>query len=154
MKEKAVWETGNINEFENVVSELFGILKNLNGNNVVVGLVGNLGAGKTTLSKIIAKQLSVKDDVVSPTFNIMKVYETGDNKFKKFIHIDAYRIDTQEEVLSLTQNLKIDNYFKMDNSLVFIEWPENIKSILPQNTTYVEILHDSENTEKRHISLL
>ena len=75
MNEKAVWETANINEFENAVCELFEIIKQLNGSTVVVGLVGDLGAGKTTLSKIVAKQMGIQNDVVSPTFNIMKIYK-------------------------------------------------------------------------------
>lgn len=155
MNEKVVWETGNINEFESATCELFEILKKLNNSNVVVGLVGNLGAGKTTLSKIIAKLLGVQNDVVSPTFNIMKIYDTADEIFKKFIHIDAYRIDADEveEIESLKNNLKLPNYFNLPNTLVFIEWPQNIKSILPENTKYIEILHDTENSEKRHISL-
>lgn len=163
MNEKAVWETGNINEFENAVCELFEIIKQLNGSTVVVGLVGDLGAGKTTLSKIVAKQMGIQNDVVSPTFNIMKIYKTdnsiGDMRFENFIHIDAYRIDPNnfEEVESLKNNLKINDlpggYFAMSNTLVFVEWPQNIKSILPITTHYVEIRHDSENIEKRQISL-
>lgn len=155
MNERAVWNTNNINEFENATCELFEILKKLNGSTVVVGLVGNLGAGKTTLSKIVAKQMGIQNDVVSPTFNIMKIYDTADEIFKKFIHIDAYRIDADnvEEIESLKNNLKLPNYFNLPDTLVFIEWPQNIKSILPVNTHYVEILHDTEDSEKRRISL-
>lgn len=155
MNEKVVWDTANIGEFENAACELFEILKQLNGSTVVVGLMGDLGAGKTTLSKIVAKQMGIQNDVVSPTFNIMKIYDTADEIFKKFIHIDAYRIDADnaEEIESLKNNLKLPNYFNLPDTLLFIEWPQNIKSILPENTKYIEILHDTENSEKRHISL-
>ena len=101
MNQMTVWHTANIGEFENAACELFDILKQLNDATVVVGLVGDLGAGKTTLSKIIAKQMGVQDGVVSPTFNIMKIYKTDDIRFETFIHMDAYRIETSEEVESL-----------------------------------------------------
>lgn len=153
------WQTNNLEEFENVANEVFGILKQFNESTVVVGLVGDLGAGKTTISKIIAKLLGVQNDVVSPTFNIVKIYDTTDEIFKKFIHIDAYRFDTDnnEEIESLKNNLKlhssIGGYFNMPNSLVFIEWPQNIKSILPEKIKYLEISHNAESPEKRRISL-
>ncbi|OGI72382.1 tRNA (adenosine(37)-N6)-threonylcarbamoyltransferase complex ATPase subunit type 1 TsaE [Candidatus Nomurabacteria bacterium RIFCSPHIGHO2_02_FULL_38_15] len=163
------WQTNNLGEFESMTNELFDILKQPNlhqarpgaegsGNNMIVGLVGNLGAGKTILAKIIAKKLGVVNEVVSPTFNIMKIYETADSMFKKFIHIDAYRIDVddknnKQDVQSLNKNLKLQDYFKLPNTLIFIEWPENIKNILPENIKYIEILHNSEDSEKRNISL-
>lgn len=159
MNEQTVWNTANIGEFENAGCELFEILKQLNGSTIVVGLMGDLGAGKTTLSKIVAKQMGIQNDVVSPTFNIMKIYKTSNVRFENFIHIDAYRIDPDnfEEVESLKNNLKLHNetggYFAMPNTLIFIEWPQNIKSILPVNTHYVEILHNTEDSEKRRISL-
>lgn len=157
MNERAVWETGNINEFENAACELFEILKQLNGSTVVVGLVGDLGAGKTTLSKIIAKQMGVQNDVVSPTFNIMKIYKTNNDRFETFVHVDAYRIDTPEEVESLSKNLNLHSntggYFAMPNTLVFIEWPQNIKPILPISTNYIEIGHIFNDSEKRRICL-
>lgn len=151
------WETNNLTEFEGVAREIFNILKQSNMSTVVIGLVGNLGAGKTTLSKIIAKHLGVVNEVVSPTFNIMKIYQTTDSHFKIFIHIDAYRITTTDEAESLNKNLKLHDdtggYFTLPNTLVFIEWPENIKNILPETIRYIEIKHNSENPEKRLISL-
>ena len=148
-----VWQTNNLNEFESAVGELFGILVSNEADNVVVGLRGDLGAGKTTMSKIIAKKLGVTNDVVSPTFNIMKIYETADNRFKNFVHIDAYRI-SPDEVTSFNTNLKIQNYLTTPNTLVLIEWPENIKTILPNNAMFIEIKQDFIDPNKRKVSLV
>lgn len=152
--EKRKWQTNNIKEFENVVKEILSYIKNLQQDSFAIGLIGDLGAGKTTFSKIFAKELGVDSEVQSPTFTIMKIYETKDDKFKQIIHVDAYRIDSLLEA----QNLKLTNYFNSPGSLSIIEWPENIKQILPESTIFIEILHaeheDLQNIEKRQINLL
>ncbi|MCX6753845.1 MAG: tRNA (adenosine(37)-N6)-threonylcarbamoyltransferase complex ATPase subunit type 1 TsaE, partial [Candidatus Nomurabacteria bacterium] len=71
-------------------------------NATVISLSGDLGAGKTTITKEIAKQLGIKENVVSPTFVIMKIYKLKSSSkhyfnFKKLIHIDAYRIEDAKE---------------------------------------------------------
>src|SRR3954467_7628344 len=65
---------------------------------LVVGLYGNLGAGKTSFTQAVARELGVKDVVNSPTFVIEKIYETAHPNFKRLIHIDAYRLEDAREL--------------------------------------------------------
>lgn len=150
---KNSWQTNNLEEFELIAKQILDTFKK-EGDSVVVGLIGNLGAGKTTFSKIIAHELGVANEVQSPTFTIMKIYETKNDQFKELVHIDAYRIDDLLEV----QKLRINTFFEKPNTLTLIEWPENIKSALPEKTIFIEILHENdpldEVSQKRRISVL
>lgn len=102
----------------------------------VFGLIGDLGAGKTTFVQGLAKGLGLKQKVTSPTFVIMKVYDVVDNKnIKKLVHIDAYRIHESQDLA----NIGIDEYLKRNDAVVIIEWPEEIKKILPKNTRFITI---------------
>lgn len=113
----------------------------------VLGLSGDLGAGKTTLTQEIARALGVQEQVVSPTFVIAKFYETTDARFTQLIHIDAYRI---EEIAEL-QTLGFERMLALPNTLIIIEWPERVKELLPQSTAYFTISHD---IDQRHIQNL
>lgn len=98
--------------------------KILSGGQVIL-LSGDLGAGKTTFTKSVLKSLGVKDEVTSPTFTIMKEY-TG--KKYKIYHFDMYRIGSGDEAREF--GLEDYIYSKDPNTLVFIEWSENIFDIL------------------------
>lgn len=95
----------------------------------VVLLKGDLGAGKTTLTGGVAKALDIKDDVISPTFNIMKCYFKG--KLPLY-HIDAYRLENQNIELGL------DEYIEGDG-VCFIEWPQYIETLLPDETLSITL---------------
>jgi tRNA threonylcarbamoyladenosine biosynthesis protein TsaE len=101
----------------------------------VVGLTGELGAGKTTLAKSVAKLLEVADNVQSPTFVVMKTYTPAAGSFTKFIHMDAYRIDSLDEL----SPLRFADVLQEPNTLVLIEWPERIKEALPSDTLHISI---------------
>ena len=110
----------------------------------VVTLSGDLGVGKTTLTQEIAKILGVKEKIVSPTFVIMKKYKTPDKKFKNFIHIDAYRIEESKDFNFLNwEEIILD-----ERNLVFIEWPEKIAEIIPENVIKVFLSHIDEETRE------
>ena len=96
---------------------------------IVVGLYGDLGAGKTAFTKAIAKTLGVELDVNSPTFVIEKKYKTKSDKFPNLIHIDAYRLDSAKEMLALDWS----EILKNTHNIIFVEWPERIAEILPEN---------------------
>ena len=84
-------------------------------------LTGDLGAGKTTLVRGIAKALNIKSVVQSPTFNIMKVYFDGD---RPLIHIDAYRL------ADVNTDIGLDEYIGYETGITVIEWPEFIKDLI------------------------
>ena len=117
-----------------------GFLSDLNNN--VVGLYGNLGAGKTTFVKEVAKQLGVEEEITSPTFTIQKTYELSGQKFKKLVHIDLYRIEDLEEI----KILNLEELFKEKESLILIEWIDKIEDELNDNFLKLEIEHKDDDS--------
>ena len=111
-------------------------------NGTVIGLLGDLGAGKTTLVRGVAKGLHINEVVQSPTFNIMKLYLKGD---RPLIHIDAYRL------ADLNTDIGLDEYIGYETGITMIEWPLFIKKLLPKNTLWIEIKNTGETT--RHIEI-
>jgi tRNA threonylcarbamoyladenosine biosynthesis protein TsaE len=111
----------------------------------VLALEGDLGAGKTTLTKTIATLLGVQETVVSPTFVIAKFYTPTKGLFTHFVHIDAYRIESIDEL----KPLGFERLLQQPNTLIIVEWPERIKDTLPANTEWFSIRHAEEG---RHIS--
>ena len=99
-------------------------------------LTGDLGAGKTTLVRGIARALNIKSVVQSPTFNIMKVYFDGD---RPLIHIDAYRL------ADIDTDIGLDEYIGYETGITVIEWPEFIKGLIPENAIEVNITHVQDN---------
>lgn len=89
---------------------------------MVVGLSGHLGAGKTAFVKALAKEMGVEEIVTSPTFVLMKIYETKDARWPRLVHIDAYRLERAEELAALDwERLVADPH-----NLIMVEWPENV----------------------------
>jgi len=121
-----------------------GILKVTGKKAVVVALVGDLGAGKTTFVQGFAKALGVKEKITSPTFVILKCFKLHVSCFKKLIHIDAYRIDDSQEILDLGW----EGLIKDSKNIIIIEWAEKIKKILPKDCIWTNFRHISE-TERQ-----
>ena len=107
----------------------------------VIALSGDLGAGKTALVQHIAQVLGVEQTPPSPTFVIMRSYETGDEVFKKLVHIDAYRIEGTDEL----PPLHLDAEFGEAESLVCVEWPEKIATAMSQGALQITLVSVSEN---------
>lgn len=108
----------------------------------VVGLVGDLGAGKTVFSQALGKVLGVEEHMQSPTFLIEKIYELKGQNWTHLIHIDAYRLDKEDELISLGWNEIIS---KPEN-LIVVEWADKIKSILPEDTQMLEFTFVDDTT--------
>lgn len=108
---------------------------------------GDLGAGKTTLTKTIAKILGVQEEITSPTFVIAKSYSTTHSQHKKIVHIDAYRIEDPREL----GPLDFDTYLADPKNLIIVEWPEMIPENIRAhaNTHWYDIAHI--NNESRRI---
>ena len=108
---------------------------------VVVGLHGDLGAGKTTFMKAFAASLGVTEEVTSPTFVIMKGYEIVESAggakrahpFSHLYHIDAYRIEDVDEM----RVLGFEELLQQKDTIICIEWAENIAPLLPLDTLHI-----------------
>lgn len=114
---------------------------------VVVGLSGDLGAGKTAFVKEIAKLLGIQEIVTSPTFILEKIYEIPGNSFfrdnfLKLIHIDAYRLEKGEEMKSLGWEAILSE----KTNLVFLEWPEQVESALPKEMITLSFEYKDDKT--------
>ena len=120
-------------EIDFIAQLIINLTKDINSNYIF--LKGDIGTGKTTLVKSIAKYLNEKETIISPSFNKMFVYE-------KFIHIDAYNMKDQ----SLKE---FEDYF--ENKIVIIEWAENLNDKFDLGFQ-IEILYIDENTRKYIIS--
>ena len=107
--------------------------KLLRGGEIIL-LNGDLGAGKTTFVKSVLKYLGVRDIVTSPTFTIMKKYEG--NLFEIF-HLDVYRFESSDEMYGCGLDEILFNL--SSNQIMFIEWSDKIKDILPNNCIEIEI---------------
>lgn len=107
---------------------------------LVFGLVGSLGAGKTTFIQAFAKGLGIKSKITSPTFVLMK-------KYKNLYHIDCYRIKNAKDIVELDFKEIISNPLH----IIMIEWAEKIKSILPKDAIRIKFKIISKNGRKIEI---
>lgn len=97
------------------------------GHATVLALRGDLGAGKTAFVQLLGHSLGVTESIVSPTFVVMKMYETTDERFARLVHMDAYRIEHEADLAPL----HFDAMLAIPATLVCIEWAELIPGALP-----------------------
>lgn len=109
-----------------------------------IALTGELGAGKTAFVKAFCQRLNVQENVSSPTFSLVNEYvfldENGHEK--RICHLDLYRLRNMEEAL----NIGVEDYL-FDDEYCFIEWPEIIKDLLPEDIVFIQI--EAQNDESR-----
>lgn len=105
---------------------------------------GDMGVGKTTLIKELCNVLGVKDVAHSPTFSLVNEYQTSNND--TVYHFDFYRIENEEEAY----DMGVEDYL-YSNNWCFIEWPENVKNLLPLDAVVVKI--SLLDNEQRNIQL-
>jgi tRNA threonylcarbamoyladenosine biosynthesis protein TsaE len=110
----------------------------------IFAFYGSMGAGKTTIIKALCKHLGAIDIVSSPTFTLVNEYKTSGGE--SLFHIDFYRIKKQEEVY----DFGLEEYLTGD-SYCFMEWPELVEELLPEETVRVRITVDKD--EQRVLSL-
>lgn len=111
----------------------------------VITLDGDLGAGKTTLTKGVGKGLGIDEEINSPTFNILKCYF---NDKLNLYHIDAYRL---EDVPAEGKNIGLEEVIEGDG-VCLIEWPLYIKEMIPFDSLSVEIHNVGGNERKITLS--
>ena len=105
----------------------------------IICLTGDLGAGKTHITKGIALGLGINDNITSPTFTIVNEYEGGRLKLN---HFDVYRVSDPDEIYAIG----FDNYIFSD-AVSIIEWANYIEEILPQDFLHINIKKDLEKGE-------
>ena len=110
------------------------------GDNTVFALYGKMGAGKTTFVKALCEELGVSDVISSPTFAIVNEYRS-DETGELIYHFDFYRI----KKLSEEYDMGYEDYFYSGN-LCFLEWPELIEELLPEDCTKVTITVEEDGT--------
>lgn len=114
----------------------------------VICLFGDLGVGKTVIAKSICKYFGISDDVISPTFNILKSYKVKNSKIKNIYHFDLYRIKDEEELI----NIGFEDYILDNSSISIIEWPEVASKLLSKKIIKIEILYDGDIEQNRIIN--
>ena len=140
------YTTNFLEQTEQIATDFISKLLPKSDSAVVVGLYGNLGAGKTTFTQCLAKVFGVEETVTSPTFVLEKIYELTGQKFTHLIHIDAYRIEKSSELLHLGWQDIISD----PNNLILIEWPERVALIMPEHIK-INLSHISENSREIEI---
>jgi tRNA threonylcarbamoyladenosine biosynthesis protein TsaE len=115
------------------------------GDRRVFAFYGKMGAGKTTFVKAICEELGVEDVITSPTFAIINEYSTNVQRstfnVQRIFHFDFYRIKKLEEVY----DMGYEDYF-YSGALCFIEWPELIEDILPEDAVRVSIEEQADGS--------
>lgn len=100
---------------------------------------GEMGSGKTTLIKELAKQLGVEDVTSSPTFSLVNEYHSKNGEI--LYHFDFYRIEDEEEAY----DMGIEEYLD-SKAWCFIEWPENVENLLPLESVVIKLTINPDNT--------
>lgn len=103
-----------------------------------LALYGDLGVGKTTFVKGIAKGLNIKNSITSPTFNLFSIY----NGEKQLLHLDAYRLSPEQSI----ESLMIDDFLKSPY-LCVVEWPDNVPELIDANTLKLRLSIQTKNTQ-------
>ena len=106
----------------------------------VVALIGDLGTGKTALTKYIAEGLGVKEEISSPTFTIIKEYRSGR---LPLYHFDVYRLGSGEELL----DIGAEDMLEGDGACV-IEWADIVADVLPEDSLVVGLDYGADENER------
>ena len=125
------------------------LAKNLKGGEIL-GLVGDLGGGKTTFVQGLAQSLGIEERITSPTFIMLREYPIPHQPINQLshqlhlIHIDLYRFKNSAEI----QTLGLQDYLGRKENICVIEWAEKIKDLLPKNTQWIEFDFVDQNTRQ------
>ena len=139
---------GNLEDTKKFAREF---IENLNQDDNLILLQGELGAGKTTFSQAILEYLKAEGPFTSPTFVVMKDYLVNfKNKkgasFKKVFHIDCYRINENS-----LEDLCWEDIIADKRNLILLEWPEKIEKALPEK--YVKIIFEVLGENRREVGI-
>ena len=135
-------EAAVIDFAENLMRE---ILQSQDALPCVIELVGDVGAGKTTFTKGLARSLEITEEITSPTFTISKVYENSHGQ--KLVHYDFYRLENPGIMVEdLFENLQDPR------TVTVIEWADTVSEILPANHLRLEILINDDGSRTLNLT--
>jgi len=117
-----------ISQIEEVATELLA-----HASSKTLCFYGKMGSGKTTLIKALVRRLGGGQQANSPTFGIVNEYQSTSGSVLGY-HFDFYRLESEEEAL----DLGLEEYFNQD-TWIFIEWPDKITDLLPENCTRISL---------------
>ena len=112
----------------------------------IIGLIGNLGTGKTTFTQGFARGLGIDDHVISPTFKLVSEYE-GDQSI--LYHIDCYRLDTPSDFL----NIGGEYFLNPADGITLIEWAERIEPYWSDDWIFIHFKRMENKPESRTIQI-
>ena len=138
--ENKIFITKSFLETENLGEKFSSFVKNGD----LICLYGELGSGKTTFVRGLAKGLKVKSRIISPTFTIIRRHKLDDNYF---YHVDFYRVNDEKDIGSLGLNEILED----KDSIKVLEWPEKIKDLLPQER--IDIWFEYIDEKRRRITI-
>lgn len=128
-----VFKSSSMEETKKIGEIIGGLLRP----KMIVGFIGDFGAGKTALIKAISKYFNINENfVTSPSFTLVNEYKGRE----KIIHFDVYRLNDETEF----ELLDLDYYIEQD-ALIFIEWADKFINLLPKNSSMIEITIINEN---------
>lgn len=112
----------------------------------IIGLTGDLGAGKTAFAGYFARALNVVGSVTSPTFTLINEYSLDEKR--RLVHADLYRLEGPEAV-----NLGLGDYFDDQFTICLIEWSDKFPNLMPKDTLWINFTIIDLETERRLITL-
>ncbi len=111
----------------------------------VVGLFGDLGAGKTTFVKGLAQGFGVRRVVKSPSFTLMNIHQTKHRGIKQLVHIDCYRLTNPNQL----EEIGALEYFGRKDIVVIVEWAEKVKRLLPKK--FLKVYFNIKKGDEREV---
>lgn len=136
------WTINNLEEIDRVAAEFLEYV----GDRTIFALYGSMGVGKTTFVKAIGVCMGVEDDVSSPTFAIVNEYVTKNGE--SIYHFDFYRVNNISEAL----DFGYEEYFYSGRKC-FIEWPEKIDELLPENIVNCYFTENPDGTRELSVDM-
>jgi len=116
----------------------------------ILCLYGDLGAGKTTFVKGLAKSLGITEEILSPTFTLMNIYniKTSKPELRTLVHIDTYRLKTENDL----KEIGAEDYLGQPGVVTIIEWPEKIMGLI-ENKKVIKIYFEHLSNHERKITI-
>ena len=142
--------TRSLDEFGRVAADFALRIKPCRSGATVIGLCGELGAGKTAFVQAAARALGVTETLTSPTFLIFKKYQlpVTSSSYRSLVHADAYRLKNSEEL----RKLRFNELLADPDNLIFVEWADRVADMLPSHRILLTIAALDDQTRAVTVS--